>query len=233
MRPRVVVLIPALDEAEAIGPVVRDFVTLADPEGPWVQKVIVVDNGSRDATAQVAQAAGAQVIHEPQRGYGNACLAGIRALTAEPPDILVFADGDGSNVAAELPLLLAPLINQTAEMVIGSRVRRAEPGSLTLPQKFGNELASLLLRILYDARYTDLGPYRAIRWSALTRLQMADPTYGWTVEMQVKAAKNQVPSVEVDVSNRPRAAGKSKVAGTVRGVVGASYKIMWTIFRHR
>jgi glycosyltransferase involved in cell wall biosynthesis len=225
------VVIPALDEEGAIGHVVRDLLAVGG-----LDEVVVADNGSTDRTEQVAREAGAVVVSAPKRGYGAACLAGLaylRERDAGPPDIVVFVDGDGSNVASELPALIKPIQDGDAELVIGSRKRFADPDSLTFPQRFGNDLATFLLRRIYRMSYTDLGPFRAITWDALERIGMVDEDYGWTVEMQIKAAKLQVPVREVDVHNKGRIAGKSKVAGTVRGVVGAGYKILWTIFRYR
>lgn len=237
MGARISVIIPALDEAGAIGGVVRGLRAIAlPPEAAGPVEVVVVDNGSRDGTAEVAAAAGAVVVREPRRGYGSACLRGIAHLAnarTGPPEIVVFADGDGSNDPADLPHLLAPILAGRAELVIGSRVRLAAPGSLTPPQRYGSRLAVLLLRRIYGARFTDLGPYRAIAWPALARLGMEDRDYGWTVEMQIKAARAGVTFTEVDVHNRARAAGRSKVGGTVRGVVGASQKIVRTLLRHR
>jgi glycosyltransferase involved in cell wall biosynthesis len=223
-------VIPALDEEGAIPAVVRALI-----EGGAVDQVVVVDNGSTDRTALVAREAGATVVSEPNRGYGNACLRGIAALAQReggPPEVVVFVDGDGSNDCAEVPLLLRE-IERGAQLVIGSRVRRSEPGSLTVPQRFGNQLATTLMRVLHGIRYTDLGPFRAITWDGLTRIGMEDQTYGWTVEMQLKAAKFGLQVAEVDVANKPRTAGRSKVAGTVRGVVGAGTKIIGTIVRYR
>ena len=237
---RISVIIPALDEEGAIGTVVAELVALRSragaPEEPLLEEVVVADNGSTDRTAAVAGAAGATVVSSPVRGYGSACLTAMRYLEERPsgpPDVVVFVDGDGSNVAGELADLVAPIERGEAELVIGSRKRRADPGSLTVPQRFGNELAVFLLKRIYRVSYTDLGPFRAIRWSALQRLEMEDPNYGWTVEMQVKAAKLGISFREVDVLNRSRIAGESKVAGTVRGVVGAGYKIVWTLLRYR
>ncbi|MBK8014557.1 MAG: glycosyltransferase family 2 protein [Deltaproteobacteria bacterium] len=230
-------IIPALNEAESIGGVVAGFVAAERRPGVrWLDEVIVVDNGSTDATSRVAEDAGATIVTERQRGYGAACLAGLAYLRDRapgPPTIVVFADGDGANVPDDLGTLLAPIERGAASMVIGARDRRAEPGSLTLPQRFGNVLAARLMRHLYGAQYSDLGPFRAIRWDALTALGMKDLNYGWTVEMQLKAVKLGVPATEVDVRNRCRVGGQSKVAGTVRGVVGAGVKILWTIFRYR
>jgi glycosyltransferase involved in cell wall biosynthesis len=227
----VAAVIPALDEEDAIGVVVSELAALG-----VLDEVVVADNGSTDRTAERAREAGATVVTEPERGYGAACLAGIDHLKRRhrgPPDIVVFADGDGSNVARELPELIAPILKGEAELVIGSRARRSDPGSLTFPQKFGNALATSLLQVLYGVRYTDLGPFRAIAWPSLERLGMVDRNYGWTVEMQIKAAKLHVPVREIDVSNRPRIAGRSKVAGTIRGVTMAGAKIIYTILKYR
>lgn len=231
------VVIPALDEEGAIGAVVSGLAALRAPGGaPLLDEIVVADNGSRDGTASVARSAGATVVLEPRRGYGSACLAALahlRARPAGPPEIVAFVDGDGSNDVAELPLLLAPIVEGRAELVIGSRTRRALPGSMSPPQRFGNALASRMMRVLYGAATTDLGPFRAVSWRALERIGMTDRDYGWTVEMQVKAAKLGLRVVEVDVANLARRAGRSKVGGTVRGVAGASYKIIATLLRYR
>lgn len=227
---KIAVVIPALDEEGAIGEVVG-----AVARTGIVEEIVVADNGSKDRTAQRAKDNGATVVDAPRRGYGSACLAALAYLrdrTAGPPDIVVFVDGDGSNDPAELEKLIEPIAKGEAELVIGSRARRSEKGSMTLPQLAGNVLASRLLRLLYDVHATDLGPFRAISWRALERLEMADPDYGWTVEMQVKAARRGVRVREIDVANLRRKAGKSKVGGTVRGVAGASYKILSTIFKY-
>lgn len=230
-------VIPALNEEGAIGEVVGGFAALLRSEGePWLDEIVVADNGSVDATAEVARRAGASVVPAPQRGYGNACIAGLAHLAARrggPPDVVAFADGDGANVPEELPDLLRPLERGEAELVIGSRVRRGDDDALTLPQRFGNRFATLLFRRLYGVVATDLGPFRAIRWGTLVGLGMNDRDYGWTMEMQVKAAKAGVRTVEVDVSNKARTAGQSKVSGTVRGVVGAGYKILRTLVVYR
>ncbi len=233
---RIAAVIPALNEEGAIGPVVAELVALPGPGGGLVETVVVGDNGSTDATAARARAAGAAVVSEPQRGYGAACLKAIdhlRTRAEGPPDVLVFVDGDGSNDAAEVRALVEPIAAGEADMVIGARGRLADPGSLTPTQAYGNRLAAFLLRRLYDTDTTDLGPFRAIAWPAYEALGMVDRNYGWTVEMQIKAAKRGLRVREVDVHNRVRRAGQSKVAGTVRGVVGASYKIIWTIARYR
>lgn len=223
---RVDVIIPALDEERALPRV------LAEIPRALVRRVVVADNGSRDRTAEVAREGGAEVVHEPARGYGRACLRAIAHLAADPPDVVVFLDGDHSDHPAELPALLGPIAEGRAELVIGSRTRgAAERGSLTPQQRVGNAIACAALFGLYGARYTDLGPFRAIRWETLEALGMRDLDYGWTVEMQVKAARLGVPHAEVPVSYRRRI-GVSKVSGTLRGTIGASRKILWTLVRH-
>ena len=237
MRSRIALVIPALNEEEAIGEVVSGFVALVDGAGhPLLDEVVVADNGSTDRTGEAAQSAGATVVRQPERGYGAACLAAIDHLqqrTGGPPEIVVFADGDGSNLPEELVALVEPLLRAHADLVIGARTVRAAPGSLTFPQRFGNRLATTLMNRLNGAQFSDLGPYRAITWSALQRLEMEDRNYGWTIEMQLKAVHRGLVAVEVDVGNRVRIAGRSKVAGTVRGVVGAGTKILWSLWRYR
>ncbi|MFK7985586.1 MAG: glycosyltransferase family 2 protein [Sandaracinaceae bacterium] len=219
------VVIPALDEEEAL-----PHVLAAIPGS--VRTVVVADNGSRDRTAEVAREGGAVVVFEPRRGYGAACLKALAHLAEDPPDIVVFLDGDHSDHPEELPSLIAPIVDGHAEMVIGSRaLGHSERGSLTPQQQVGNAIACVALRLLYGARYTDLGPFRAIRWDALQRLEMADRDYGWTVEMQIKAARRNVRHAEIPVRYRRRI-GVSKVSGTVRGTIGASRKILWTLARH-
>lgn len=223
---KVDVIIPALDEELALPHVLREI-----PRPP-VRRVIVADNGSRDRTASVARDGGAEVVHEPRRGYGAACLRAIAHLAADPPDVVVFLDGDRSDRPEELPRLLAPIARGEAELVIGSRTRgHRERGALTPQQRVGNAIACAALRWLYGARYSDLGPFRAIRWSTLAALDMLDRDYGWTVEMQIKAARRKIAHAEVPVSYRRRI-GESKVSGTVRGTIGASQKILWTLARH-
>jgi len=193
--------------------------------------VIVVDNGSSDRTAEAARHGGAQVVREPRRGYGQACLAGMAVLNDEA-QIVAFMDADGSDDPADLARLLTPIEQGQADLVIGSRVRAArEAGSLTPQQRFGNGLATRLLRLLYGAHYTDLGPFRAIRRDALRQLAMQDAGYGWTIEMQIKALRQGLRVVEMPVRHRPRRAGKSKVSGSLRGSVLAGAKIIWTILR--
>ena len=217
--PTVAIVIPALNEEAAIGQVVRSVVERVD-------SVVVADNGSTDRTAEVARAAGAQVVSVPEPGYGRACLAGI---AANESDIVVFMDGDASDDPADLDALLAPIREGRADFVVGSRrAGEAEAGSLTLPQRFGNALACGLMRLIWGGRFTDLGPFRAIRRDALERLHMQAPTFGWTVEMQVRALKAGLPYTEVPVRYRRRI-GKSKISGTVRGVVMAGTYILGTI----
>jgi glycosyltransferase involved in cell wall biosynthesis len=224
--PSIDVVIPALNEARALPCVLRDI-----PRPP-VRRVVVADNGSTDATALVAEEHGAEVVHEPERGYGAACLRALAHLAADPPDIVVFLDGDYSDHADELPALVEPILAGRAELVIGSRARgRADRGALSPQQRIGNAVASRVLRTLYGVHYTDLGPFRAIRWDTLQRLQMCDRNYGWTVEMQIKAAQRGVPHAEVPVSYRQRI-GVSKVSGTLRGSVSAGAKILWLLGRY-
>lgn len=219
---RIGVVIPALDEEQAIGRVIADI-----PE--WVDEIIVADNGSRDRTAEAAREAGARVVHEGERGYGAACQAGIRALKAA--DIVVFLDGDHSDYPQEMAAVVDPIAAGTADFVVGSRVKgSAEPGALTPQQRFGNWLACLLIQRLWGVAYSDLGPFRAIRRDSLVTLSMADRAYGWTVEMQLKAAKAGLRYLEVPVSYRPRI-GVSKVSGTLRGSLMAGITILRLIAR--
>lgn len=222
---KVDVIIPALDEALSIGAVVTNIARCG------VRTVVVVDNGSTDATAAVAQAAGAQVVREPRRGYGQACLAGIAALPADC-EVVVFLDGDGSDSPASLAALLEPIASGQADLVIGSRtLGAAEPGALTLQQRVGNKIAATWLRRRFGQPATDLGPFRAIRRESLERLKMSDPDYGWTVEMQISAARLKLRYAEVPVPYRRRI-GKSKVSGTLRGAVGATIKILGLLAWH-
>lgn len=224
VRPSIAVIIPALNEEQAIGGVVRRI-----PD--FVDRIIVADNGSTDHTAKRAEAAGAEIVSVPIAGYGRACLAGVAA--AGEVDILVFLDGDGSDVPEEMDLLLAPILSGEVDMVIGSRAMGvSEAGSLTLPQRFGNRLACVLMKLFWGGTYTDLGPFRAIRRTAYERLDMTAPTFGWTVEMQVRALKQKLAVADVPVSYKNRI-GVSKISGTVRGVVLAGAYILGTIFAER
>lgn len=221
------VVIPALNE-EASLPLV-----LAAIPHPPVRRVVVADNGSADGTARVAREGGAEVVAAPRRGYGSACLAGLAHLRQTgPPDVVVFIDADYSDHPEELPSLIAPILAGEADLVIGSRVLgRRERGALLPQARAGNFVACLLIRLFYGHRFTDLGPFRAVRWEALERLGMADPDFGWTAEMQVKAVRQGLRAVEVPVSYRRRT-GVSKITGTVSGTLRAGYKILWTVARH-
>lgn len=226
---RTVVVIPALDEECSLPRV------LAEIPKSLVSEVVVIDNGSRDRTSDVAREAGATLVSEPRSGYGRACLAGIAYLAAHPPhpDVVVFIDGDYSDRAEEMVDLLRPIVEDRADFVVGSRVLgRREPGALAPHARWGNWLASLLIRLLYGVRFTDLGPFRAVRYPTLLSLEMQDQDYGWTAEMQAKAARSGVRTLEVPVSYHRRI-GKSKITGTVRGTVLAGYKIITTILRVR
>ena len=220
---RVAAVIPAYNEESSVG------LVLADLPRPLVERVVVCDNGSTDATARVAREAGAMVVEEPRRGYGAACLRALSALEPDPPGVVLFLDADRSDDATEAGTVLAPILDGGADFVIGSRaLGEAEPGSLTPVQRFGNHLAASLLRHFYGVRATDLGPFRAIRWDSLRALRMRDRDFGWTVEMQVKAARRGLRTVEVPVSYRARI-GRSKISGTVRGTFLAGSKILGTI----
>jgi len=217
---RVGIIIPARNEAAAL-----PHVLPAIP--PWVVEVIVVDTASTDGTPEVARSLGARVVLEPRRGYGRACLAGIAALSPEV-DTVLFMDADAADRPEEMTRLLAPIAAGEAELVIGARSLDAEPGALTAQQRFGNALACLLMRLIWGARHTDLGPFRAIRRDALARLDMRDETWGWTVEMQVRAARLGLAVREVPVGYRRRV-GQSKISGTLSGTIRAGAKILWVI----
>jgi glycosyltransferase involved in cell wall biosynthesis len=219
------VIIPALDEEEPIAGVVGECVATGLPN-----EVIVVDNGSTDRTAEHAHEAGARVVTAP-RGYGRACAAGVRALSPEC-DIVVFLDGDGSDVPTFMNQLVQPVARGTHDFVIGSRTRgQREPGSMNLQQIFAGRLAGLILRLLYGVRYTDMSPFRAIRRDALESLHMREQTYGWNLEMQMKAARAGLRVLEIPVSHRRRAGGESKVSGTFRGTFVAGARIVATLVR--
>ena len=227
-KPIIDVIIPAFNEENSVGSVVNDI-----PKH-LVREIIVVNNNSTDDTAINAKNAGATVLTEPIMGYGNACLKGMAHVAKKDnkPDIIVFLDADYSDYPEEIVEVIAPIMNQNMDMVIGSRaLGDLEKGAMTPQQIFGNWLATFLLKLFYGVSYTDLGPFRAIKYSSLVALGMKDKTYGWTVEMQVKAAKQNMKTCEVPVNYRVRI-GFSKVSGTVKGTVGAGYKIITTIFKY-
>ena len=221
------VIVPALNEARAITKVLAEIPN-------EVSEVVVVDNGSRDKTVQLARAAGATCLSEPRPGYGRACLRGLRYLAAQRPlpDVVVFLDADYSDYPGEMPLLWAPILENRADMVVGSRVLgNTEVGALTLLQRWGNALATFLLRIGYGMHATDLGPFRALRYESLLSMRLQDQNYGWNVEMHVKAARLGLRYCEVPVSYRRRI-GFSKISGTIAGVCRAGYKIIYTLLKY-
>ena len=221
----VAVVIPVFNERASLPLVVGDI-----PRA-LVREIVVVDNGSTDDTGLVARDLPVRLVREPRRGYGSACLAGIAALESSPPDVVVFLDGEYSYHPEELPLLTAAF-SAGADLVFGSRMLgHREPGALLPQARFGNALACFLVQLLFGHRYTDLGPFRAIRWEALQALGMEDRNFGWTVEMQVKALRQRLRVAEVPVSYRRRV-GVSKITGTVGGTVRAGGKILWTIARY-
>ncbi len=216
---RVLLIIPALNEAESIGPL------LSTVDRGIVDWIVVADNGSSDGTGERAAAGGAQVVREERRGYGSACLTAIHK--GPVADILVFMDGDGSDDPREIETLLSGLLDHDADLIIGSRrLGKAEKGALTPVQTFGNALTCGLVRLLWGVRYTDLGPFRAIRRQAYDRLAMSDPDFGWTIEMQIKAAQQKLRVVEIPVTYRTRRAGQSKVSGTFLGSFRAGKRIL-------
>ncbi len=222
------VVIPAYNEEEAV-PLV-----LGDIPKERVRNIYVVDNNSTDQTAQKAHVAGAIVLSESQQGYGSACLRGLAEIKSKDlkPDVVVFLDADYSDHPEEMEILLQPIEEGRAELVIGSRaLGEREKGAMLPQQVFGNWLATTLMRWMYGSRFTDLGPFRAITWRALEQIQMADRDFGWTVEMQVKVLKNKISYTEVPVSYRKRK-GVSKITGTIKGTILAGYKIIFTILRH-
>jgi glycosyltransferase involved in cell wall biosynthesis len=220
------VIIPALNEEEPIAAVVRECLATGLPN-----EVIVVDNGSSDRTAERAREAGARVVAESKPGYGRACMAGIRALSPES-DVVVFLDGDGSDCPEFMNQLVDPIIAEKYDFVIGSRTRgQREPGSMNFQQVLSGRVAGLILRLLYGVRYSDMCPFRAIRRDALDRLGMREPTYGWNLEMQMRAARVGLRILEVPVNHRCRSGGQSKVSGTLRGTFVAGTRIITTLLR--
>lgn len=219
------VIIPAYNEEASIAKVIRDLPSIVD-------EVIVVNNNSSDNTKENAINAGATVLDEPRGGYGFACLKGINYLKTNPCEIVVFLDGDYSDYPEQLPNLIDPIIKNEADFVVGSRVKTLrEPGAMTPQQMFGNWLATFLMKILFRSKFTDLGPFRAIKFSTLEALNMKDKTYGWTVEMQLKVLKSKIRYIEVPVKYRNRI-GVSKVSGTLKGTILAGVKILGWIFKY-
>ncbi|MGH7177049.1 MAG: glycosyltransferase family 2 protein [Tepidisphaeraceae bacterium] len=228
--PRVAVVIPAWNEEGSIGRVIADL-----PKD-WVRQIIVADNNSTDYTASVAREFGATVVPAKRQGYGSACLGALGYLESlapqDKPEIVAFIDADYSDHPEQLPLLIEPILLNRADFVIGSRMLKPQPRGALLPQAvLGNRLACFLIRVLFGQAYTDLGPFRAISWSALSTLGMSDPNFGWTVEMQIRAARKRLRILEVPVDYRPRI-GHSKITGTLRGTIFAGAKILYTVFRH-
>jgi len=226
-KPLIYVIIPAFNESKSIGKVIADIPDM-------VTEIIVVDNASSDKTGDFAKEKGATVLRENRKGYGYSCLKGMDYISkkAKEHDIIVFLDGDYSDFPAELKLLVSPIISSGFDMVIGTRVLgERQKGSMLFQQIAGNWLATTLIKLIYNAHFTDLGPFRAITWNALQKINMKDKTFGWTVEMQVKAAKLNLKFTEIPVSYRKRI-GVSKVSGTIKGTILAGYKILLTIFKN-
>jgi len=227
-KPIIRVIIPAFNEEKSIPKVIADI-----PKD-WVMEIIVVDNASTDNTSEEVKKAGATILYESRKGYGSACLKGIEYVNAleSTTDIIVFMDADYSDFPEQLPLVVQPIMEDDYDMVIGSRaLGQKENGSMTPQQIFGNWLASRLLKLFYGVNFTDLGPFRAIRFDRLIALNMVDTNYGWTVEMQIKAAKQDLKMIEVPVDYKKRI-GISKVSGTVKGTIMAGYKIIWTLMKY-
>ena len=222
----VAIVLPARNEEEALPRVLAEI-----PKGT-ADRIVVVDNGSVDETARAARAAGAEVVSEQRPGYGRACQAGLARLIDDPPAIVVFLDADHSDYPEDLPTLLAPLLDDEADFVCGSRVELADQGVLPPQVRLGNGLATWLIRMLFGHSYADMGPFRAIRWEPLQHLQMRDPAYGWNAEMQVKALQRGLRVVEVPVRYRQRI-GQSKISGTLKGTLLAGHGIISTIFALR
>ena len=225
--PKIKVIIPAYNEAESISHVINDIPNI-------VEEIIVISNNSTDNTEANAKKAGATVLKEPNKGYGYACLKGLQyvANQSEKPDIIVFLDGDYSDYPNELTKIIAPIINDDIDFVVGARTKELrEKRSMTIPQVFGNWLATTLMSLFFRAKFTDLGPFRAIKYSKLLNLKMEDKTYGWTVEMQLKVLKQKLTYTEIPVNYRNRI-GVSKVSGTLKGAIFAGIKILGWIFKY-
>ncbi|MEY2905444.1 MAG: hypothetical protein RJA52_1460, partial [Bacteroidota bacterium] len=227
---KTMVIIPAIDEEQSIGKVISSIHIFG------LEEIIVVDNGSKDETPIIAKKNGATVLFEPQRGYGSACLKGVDYIFNHPqkiiPDIILFMDADFSDDPSDLPLLINPIQFENVDFVIGSRtLGQREKGSLTIPQIFGNRLATFLIHLIIKKKFTDLGPFRAIKAEKLRILEMRDKNFGWTIEMQIKAIKNNLSIREVPVNYRNRI-GKSKISGTIKGTIMAGMKIIYSIFRY-
>lgn len=227
-KPIIKVIIPAFNEGESIPLVINEIPT------DLVEEIVVVNNASSDATAEQARQSGATVVNQPIRGYGNACLKGIDYIKNSKlkPDIIVFLDADYSDSPAEMRQLVAPIIQDDIDLVIGSRaLGEREKGAMQPQQIFGNWLATRLMRLFFDAEFTDLGPFRAVKFDKLLTIDMQDKTFGWTVEMQLKAIKHGLTYTEVPVSYKKRI-GVSKISGTISGSIKAGYKILYTIFKY-
>lgn len=229
MYKNIKVIIPAYNEEASIGKVIAEIPNI-------VSEIIVVNNNSTDNTSEVAKSAGATVLFQPKGGYGNACLKGMEYISrfgsAQRPYIVVFLDGDYSDYPSELTKIVAPIMEDNIDFVVGARVKSLrEAGSMTFPQRFGNWLATRLMRLFFNSRFTDLGPFRAIKYEKLLALNMQDKTYGWTVEMQLKVLKKKYSYIEVPVKYKTRI-GVSKVSGTVKGAIFAGIKILGWIFKY-
>ena len=221
------VIIPAFNEEASIGKVIAEIPNI-------VSEIIVVNNNSTDNTSEIAKNAGATLLFQPKAGYGNACLKGMEYISEEDikPEIIVFLDGDYSDYPSELTKIVAPILEDDIDFVVGARVKALrEAGSMTFPQRFGNALATKLMKIFFNSKFTDLGPFRAIKYEKLRALNMEDKTYGWTVEMQLKVLKKKFTYAEVPVKYKNRI-GTSKVSGTVKGAIFAGIKILSWIFKY-
>lgn len=226
-HPIVKVIIPAFNEADSIAKVIKDIPEL-------VSEIIVVSNKSTDNTIKNAQKSGATVLKEPNKGYGYACLKGLNYISSQSPkpDIIVFLDGDYSDYPEEMDRVIQPIVEDNIDFVIGARIKKwREKGSMTFPQRFGNKLATSLMKLLFDSKFTDLGPFRAIKYEKLIELDMQDKTYGWTIEMQLKVLRQNLRYTEVPVHYKNRI-GTSKVSGTVKGAIFAGVKILSWIFKY-